>query len=275
MSVETLATANWTNTLRRMLARNGGIDLAARPMQGRPDVETFRSRLLEADAHTLLVERPAGGQMVRRLVTPGANIFLLLADGVERYELVCTVVGVERWQLNAAVTLPAVRLSQPEQITSAQRREHFRVSLAGLRLPNMWLTPRLSQVRLNSKGQPVLNVSTTGDPLPEPMPFEVQALNLSAGGIGLEAEHDALPLLKAYRDYCIRLELPTLEQPLVLNLELVHHCPQRRERGWVHYLGMRFTFTDDNQRHTVTREVQAFAAAVERRQLRCLMEKQA
>lgn len=269
--MEATAKELWKSVVARLLKRNGGVDLRQASIHRSVPCKTFRSRLLEADEDSLLVERPNGGQSVRDLIADGNTVYVLLSDQSDRIELGCKVIGPERYELNANVKLPAVRLSLPNEVRSAQRRSHFRVSTAAQKLGPIYMTPVRPPIEYNSKGQPILNKALT---LPDPEPFEVKLLNLAAGGLGAEAEEDATTMVKSYKDFCVRLTLPGLDKPVVVNAKLVHLESERRDKMTFFYMGMQFVFADAREQQSVTSQIMQYTSSIEREQLRHIKEKQ-
>lgn len=132
--------ADWQKIVERTAARNGAIEL-------RPDPEAHgatswegaaaRGRLLRVEASGWLVEDPANDPKHR--LAPGMNLLGVLNAGTHRIGFRTTVLAREATDLNPRQRLAALRLSEPTDMYSAQRRGYYRVATQALDVPPVWL----------------------------------------------------------------------------------------------------------------------------------------
>jgi len=147
MEPQALIDKQWQALLDDYPARQGTVSLAINP-ERHPEAENgpqspFRVRLLTIDADgDWLVERPYvrdGGKALGSAV----HVIGTVAQGETRLQFDSRVIEQTFFQLNPEQRVPALRLSQPRRIRSAQRRAYFRVRTVGAELPPVRIAPIL------------------------------------------------------------------------------------------------------------------------------------
>lgn len=139
MASPAISREDWQTIAARTAARNGLVEI-------RPDLETegagndagsVRVRLLHADDAGWLVEEP--GDHGQRSIEPGMHVIGVINNGSQRLGFRSLVLARESCQLNAKRRLSALRLGEPTEVHSAQRRAFYRVATQGLQVPPVWL----------------------------------------------------------------------------------------------------------------------------------------
>lgn len=139
MASPAISRDDWRKIAERAAARNGLVEI-------RPDLEAegaasdgepVRVRLLDVDQTGWLVEDP--GDYDQRPIEPGMHVLGIINNGSQRLGFRALVLARESAQLNAKRRLTALRLSEPAEVHSAQRRAFYRVATQGLQVPPVWL----------------------------------------------------------------------------------------------------------------------------------------
>lgn len=98
----------------------------------------------------------------------------------------------------------------------------------------------------------------------EVIELEGRLVNIGGGGMGMTVnENAARRMLRAKKIHC-KVALPTLNQPLELNVRVAHSQQQSRD---VHYMGMQFIFHRPAARDQVADKLCYFAAWLQRQRL--------
>jgi hypothetical protein len=244
--------ATWLETLATLAKRNGAVELTPLEWpddQGSPP--TFRVRVLEMDFETLTVERPASPDAAS-CVGREAPLRVLAIDGRARWEFLTTVIGATAVPLNPVTRVLALKLQMPTVATSAQRRDHFRASTAGVTLE-----PALVIALPDNPAIPVTSLA-------ERPSFPATVVNISGGGIGLDAPQRAAPIVFKFSRFKVWIDLPTSEQPIEVDASVAHFEPQP---GGNSYVGLHFEFGDDDEAKRIADEVCRFSAWQQRQAL--------
>jgi c-di-GMP-binding flagellar brake protein YcgR len=259
--------------LRQLQERNGGVDVACFSDEddarddGLERLETapLRSRVLACALDRIVLERPSSPAAVGRF-HKGQLVRFRLIDGDLRLDCICPILAQQNFALNARVNLTAFVLGAPSRVESAQRRQYFRVNVAGFVNPPhvhqrqgeaaVMLRPRIS-------AQDLLRLQENHAHL-ELDAFRVHLHNISGGGVGVVAPQRASELVQRFLDYELLLTLPTFDDTILIPVRQVHR--RRRDNG-THYLGLMFLFEDVQQRTQVVNEICRFTTWHQRRQL--------
>jgi len=253
--VAATVTIEWKPIYADLAQRNGSVEatLVHRHRDGEGTPPTYKVRLLQFEDDMVIIERPqrTGDEGLGK----GDHIRLLATDGSQRVECETQVLRGGNFKLNAQQSVPALQLAPPAYGQSAQRRNFYRASLAA--------------AKLQASAQPV---DDAGEATPDTEPISTRVINLSGGGIGLEAPQSAAQRVEAASRYRVILPIPLDDEPIAVVVRQVHL--QFREDG-TSYLGLAFDWagvepTDQRRR---TDAIVAFATEVQRDQIRRQREK--
>ena len=245
----------WRPTAESLQLRNGSVELTP---GGMPDAKflkrAYKVRLFDCTPRGLIVEQPNlsdAGEF-----ETGSIVTLLIADGPTRWLLSCKVLGETRHELNDRVAVPSYQLSSPVDVKSAQRRNHFRASVAAVELPPVMMTPWTPDEDSPEAGLD-LRVG-------RPVPFKGKLLNIGGGGIGLEVPQKVSAQIRHVRHYTCSIALPTCDDPLVVDGGVAHLC---LNPNGTHYLGFKFEFKDPLARRRIEDHIVRFTTWCQRQQL--------
>lgn len=219
----------------------------------------WRVRLLEFNDEEILVERPSA---------MGAAI--PLQDGVELVGVM--TLGQNRWMFHTRLLGDAgriggprggeaIRLQTPEGVERCTRRAFYRISTAGLVLPEVELRPLLSEssatpaeIALRERMEEMLRSEVAGfvgdeEPLvmPEVGPAsKAKLLNVGGGGVGVMLTGEDAKGLESHRRQWMLIHLsPQLPAALGVVAKLAHTRIDSEQRV---YAGFAFEF-DHNPAH--------------------------
>lgn len=284
----TTAPSRWDRLIREAIARDAVIDLAPIESQGvgshivvrseadyeSADRPVWRVRLLTIDQNTLLVDRPTIAQHPVT-VHPGTILQGLLVDGDSRWSFMTRVIESTRVQINEDHHLSGLRLAWPINFQTAQRRDFFRVDVAGAELPPVRAIELkdVDAAIAYEKHERLLHrlIGRENEPVPAapPMPetgraFSGRAIDLSGGGMCLSVDVEAEPLLELLPLLWIRIALPHMPRELHLTARVTHW----HRDGERLLLGLAFCHSGDaEQRAFVADLVCRFTAEQQRLQL--------
>lgn len=272
MSTTTAIPQGWEQTLQQMLARNGTLELSPIHLASCHTPPTWRVRLLGIEDEALIVERPshAGESIVIDGDTPLSAVFV---DRQQRWSFATRVIDCVEHQLNDEQMVDAMRIHRPADAHSAQRRDFYRVDVAGMTtLPmQLWALSDLdSCVPCETHNDLVHRQRNVASP-PEPPPpqlgdrFDGLLMDISGGGMALLVPHHIEPLLRHETPFWLRITLPDLPDPLLAVAKAAHW---RREAADALRVGFSFTF-DHNPAHqrVVNDQICRLAAHYQRLQL--------
>ncbi len=281
--------SEWQRMIDELAAHNGtleiGLPCAFEPMgpdghdqDSLDDIpKSWRVRLLSLSGDQWIVERPPiAGRRTGGLIT-GATLIGNISQKQRKWSFRTSILRTQLFELNARNRVPALRLSPPRDVGSAQRRSFYRVSTVGAQLPavNIWplldaqtclaAEDRMQLVHLDPEASPnaPLQQPDLGDG------FVGSLVDISAGGAALSVEATHAPAFEQHKLFWMELLLPTNDYPLLVAADPVHVHHDRVKK--VLQIGMEFKH-DHNQtyRRFVQENICRYAAWEQRRQLQRL-----
>lgn len=236
--------------------------------------KVWKVRLLKVHHGQWTVERPPiAGRHTGGLI-PGVTLIGLAVKDAARWSFRTSILRSELHELNARRRVPALRLSPPRDIGTAQRRQFFRVSTVGASLTaNLWplqdvesciAVEDMTQLRLLD--EPLAAGVLTMQPPQLGAGFHAGLVDISAGGAAVLVPREQAKVFERYGLFWMEMMLPTNHYPLVVAATPVH---VRREAGAGMYnVGLRF-YHEHNQPYErfVQENICHYAAWEQRRQL--------
>ncbi|MEX0886193.1 MAG: PilZ domain-containing protein [Phycisphaeraceae bacterium] len=189
------------------------------------------------DSGRLILERPSGSAAAA-WVHPRALVELRVYNGDTRWSAVARVREAFAFPIREHITVRAIRLDPPDQITSEQRRSHYRVDTSKLDLPSVIIT-LLSETK-------------------QPPAAKAQLMNLSGGGFGLllDPRHQAARQVLRGRDYQCSIRVPVRDEPLSVHARLIHVYPQPGSKIYLGFACRHATTTAAEELTRVATELQ-------------------
>lgn len=284
----TTAPSRWDRLIREAIARDAVVDLAPVDSQGvgshiviRSDCDfesadrpVWRVRLLTAERDCLFVDRPTVAQHPVT-IKPGTILQGLLIDGERRWSFLTRVIESARVQINETQRVSGLRLAWPIDFQSAQRRDFFRVDVAGSDLPPVEVVELMDvdAAIAYEQHERVLHrlIGRENEPVPAQPPepetgrgFQGRAIDLSGGGMCLSIPLEAEAVLELLPLLWVKIALPRLKRPLHLTARVAHW---HRDGDRI-LLGLAFCHSRDaEQRAFVADLVCRFTAEQQRLQL--------
>ncbi|MCX5661132.1 MAG: PilZ domain-containing protein [Planctomycetota bacterium] len=292
--------------LEALFRRNGAVDVAGLPPAGDPrEAPAFRVRLLQYSAEGLTIERPQQSD-ASRYIFQGATVEVLAINGNERWLFRTRVLASRPYALNDSTRVVALDLAPPENVRTGQRREFFRVSVAGAGLKPVLLAPMPAQpgnADVAGEGplgqiggalgiKPAEKPATPTSPAARPLkldaatpidgpanvcpiafpvqPFHAKLLNLSGGGMGVETPQRIGPIARQIIYYRCQIRLPNVDQIIETAAEM--RFVEEREGG-TYYLGLHFDFLNPAHKRQCVDAICKFCAWHQRQQLQRLRDK--
>lgn len=226
-------TERWRNCLWQIYERGGAIEISLARPDGSPAPASdliWRVKILGLSDSQILTTQPAAfGRTIP--VTPGARLVGAMS------------VGQNRWMFQTRV-LPSdspdhLRLEMPEKVERCPRRSHYRVSTAGVELPDVECWPLLdpssvvaaevaneafAREMVRHRRDPGIALPRADQVLPEVGPgFHAKLVNISGGGLGLVVSPQEVSGLDRSRHLWMRVNLgDDLPAPLALTGKIVH-----------------------------------------------------
>jgi len=275
-------TLRWRDCLEEIHARGGSIDVAiARDDEDGPSRQlVWRVNLLGLGRDELVIEEPATmGTPIR--LRDGIELVGIMSIGQNRWTFRTENLGRTETALNAHRTVRAYRLRMPTRVTRTQRRDYYRLAVAGLDLPAVELWPlndprsTLVAERLMAEAsravqrgeEPVL--PDLNDPTVRPdmgPPFDGTLLNVGGGGIGIRIPPEHSQIVNRHRLFWMRLDMPgALAVPILATAKLVHTHLQNDHSI---YGGLSFDFSQNpDHQALVVDEICRFVVQQQRFQL--------
>jgi len=192
------------------------------------------------------------------------------------------ILGKTNAALNSKQTVEGLRLKMPKTVERCQRRNFYRLSTAGLVVPNVKCRPMLdlssapaaehanrARIQMMLEGQlaGVINEDESAM-LPEVgPPFPAKLINIGGGGAGMLVEPEDAPGLRSHQHFWVQIELtPMVEAPIGLVGRLAHTHIDSQQRV---YAGFAFEFNhDQTHRKFVTDLLCKYVNDLQRQQLR-------
>lgn len=297
--------------LEALHRRNGAVDVAGIPAAGDPrEAPAFRVRLLQYSSEGLTIERPQQPE-ASRYIFQGATVEVLAINGNERWLFRSRVKAVRPYALNESTRVVALDLTPPEAVRTGQRREFFRVSLAGAGLKPVLLAPMPAQPgNADVAGEgPVAQIgsvpqqqaapgegptSAGGNPAPTPKLAKIDAAT------PVDGPANFCPIAFPVQSFTAKLlnlsgggmgvETPQRIGPIVRQIiyyrsvirlpnteQVIETAAEMRfvepREGGTHYLGLRFDFLNPTHKRQCVDAVCKFCAWFQRQQLQRLRDK--
>jgi hypothetical protein len=244
----------------------------------------WRGRLLALEEEAIVVEAPERDEASEADPTPaeGQRLAFVLQGEVRRWSLRCRVLERFRFSLSRGRKIEGLRLSWPEEVQDAQRRQHFRVSTLSSTIPavQLWrledpaacvaheqynrrrhVERRQGAKARREPGWPGLGPDWPG--LGEA--WRGLIVDVSGGGLCVALPQEAMSLVQKGQLLWAELPLPELEEPLYAVVRVVRSEPHSER---VLRAGMAFYF-EHHPRHErfITDRMCAYARYLERLQL--------
>jgi len=205
-----------------------------------------RLRLLAlTDEGGLVIERPHGAGPASALLE-GVEAVVYVIQGVQRMKARSRVVSVAPFPLNDQMTVRAATLERPWDVSSAQRRECYRLPTGHLDLPPVRLTPLVEVPNFDG--------------------WDGRMLDLSDRGIGLSLPVRAERALSLVdRSVNLAIHLDEGGSSLRVKARVVRMFPDPEGRAC---LGMLFEHDTMIEQRAAQNAIQAFSMEQQRRELR-------
>ncbi|MEE8169236.1 MAG: PilZ domain-containing protein [Phycisphaerae bacterium] len=234
--------------LEEALARNAPVELHFPDGSGPASVA--RSRVLSLDADQICVDQP-GSDAGSRPLTEGRALEAFIRVGEIQYSFSSRVLTAHcRVRLNDRMDVPGMAIARPRCLTSRQRRDYFRVSLA-----------RLDSVSVE------FHTATRDDSGTCPIDarrFRGKLQNISEGGFGVLLAPTAGPL-EVGACYFVGFELPGCDDAFLFLAELRFLRPIRD--GSSVLAGLRLCMWDPAQTRRRIEQLRRFVIDVQRRSI--------
>jgi len=228
-STTTKTPPDWPGIVKDAERRNGVIELQVISDAGERST-TARARLLRIDDNgEWLLEKPFSTHGPS--FPTHARVVGVVGGGTRRLGFHAKVKAVELHQLNSAKRIPAVRLTEPHDIHSAQRRAYYRVSAVGVDLPGIRLWPMRDPASAVA-AEKANEARHAGQDIEAPHPaqgdlFTGAMFDISGNGMSLMIEPKHLSALNDATHFWTELRLPGDPQPIqfVLKRIRLNHEP--------------------------------------------------
>lgn len=273
----------WRDCLEDIHARGGSLDVAiARDDESGPSSQlVWRVTLLGLESDEMVIEEPATmGTPIK--LRDGVELIGIMSVGQNRWTFRTENLGRVEVPLNAHRMVRGYRLRMPTRVTRTQRRDHFRLAVAGLDLPSVEIWPLndprsvlVIEKMLEDAGRTIRRggkplIPDLADPAVLPdvgPPFVGTLLNVGGGGIGVRIPPEHAQIVNRHRLFWLRLALPsTLSLPIVATAKLVHTHLQNDQSI---YGGFSFDFSQNEEhKKLVVEEICRFVVQQQRVQLR-------
>lgn len=282
-------TENWRRSLQTLSERNGALEVTLpRCVDQQPDDPPqvsrdliWRVRILDIDDKHIYVEEP---MVLGRIIdlTPGVELVGIIAIGQNRWMFRTVLREHVNHEINDDRRIRVMKLDMPTSVERCQRREFYRVSTVGLRLPGVEVYPlldpssavvaetanRLEILRLQS-GEVAGSVGKSLELPPDLAlgpPFDAVLMNIGGGGVGLMVEPHHRAAYEAHRTFWLRVELPPmLTVPMCVSARHRHSHIDSSQRL---YAGLSFDFgSSRDHEQFVVDQICRYVAEIQREQL--------
>ena len=250
----------WRDTLHNLQQRNAAVEVSCVTAQENDDQLTpiYRLRLLafNNEAGVMTLQMPSGTEAFRNLVKEQI-VKVLAIDSAQRWELTSVIAETVNFNLNEQQSVPAIILSPPMEVNSAQRRDCFRVSL------------NTTETHPDRAVGPVMFSRYSPDALEQPKDaselFEGRIRNLGGGGMGVVVEASRSRKINVQDLYLSQIKLPTHDVSLRIPVRVVHVEPLDDSRHV--YLGLRFEYENQTSCGRCEAVIGRFCAEIQRYQI--------
>lgn len=238
-------TKAWIEALTALSGQNTPLEIVPISERGEAMPQARLRLLAQTDDGGLVIERPRGAGPASAL-REGVEVGVYVIHGTQRMKARSRVVEVAPYALNDQVMVPAATLEPPRDVSSAQRRECYRLPTGHLDLPPVRLTPLVE--------------------VPNFEGWDARMLDLSDRGIGLAlpiAAERALTLIDRSVNLAVHLEDGVA--PLRVKARAVRVFADPAGKAC---LGMLFEHDAMAEQRAAQRAIQAFSMEQQRRELR-------
>ncbi len=230
----------WLQLLQELAERNAVLELLSGHVDDDAAAERWRVRLLGCARGVIVVQRPRQAVGDRRL-RRGDPITLIASHSGMRWLMHGNVLKSQRYPINSRIVVPATVLAMAGQVQRAQRRDSYRVGIAGMDTDPVRLWP--------AGGGTVV---------------EARLWHVGAGGIDVLVPHQQVPWSVGMR-LEVSLRLPLTEGTVDTTGRITRLT--RRDRGDWH-VGMAFEYCSAPQRERAQQTLLRFSALIQRQHLR-------
>lgn len=275
-------TLRWRECLQEIHERGGAIDIAiARSRDDDAGSQLlWRVSVLGLSASEIVVEEPATmGTPIK--LRDGVELVGIMSIGQNRWTFRTENLGRTQASLNAHRQVRAYRLAMPEQVTRCQRRDFYRLAVAGLELPDVRLWPLndpasvvLAERAIDQASRAALQGGVAKVPdlederiRPDLGPeIAGTILNIGGGGVGLRIPQEHTSVLNHHRVFWMRLDMPgALTMPILATAKLAHTHLQNDHST---YAGLSFDFSHNkDHQKLVVEDICRFVVVQQRAQL--------
>jgi c-di-GMP-binding flagellar brake protein YcgR len=235
--------------LQEACARNTQVEIHQQDQRSR---HVARSRLLALENEKVYVDRTQNrsgevdftpGKIVECFFTLNDRIYAFITHAVQRGALI---------ELNREKRVVGAVLGTPAAVDERQRRNAFRVSLAGT-------DPILVSLHACSDTQPFVAPLSC-------RPFACRAVNISLGGFALSVAKERCPPLREGQFFFAGMPLPECPEPLLFVTQLRYRRPV--PDSGIHVLGFRIIEWDMPWMPRQIDDMGRFIIELQRRKLR-------
>ncbi|MAE66865.1 MAG: hypothetical protein CMJ18_21620 [Phycisphaeraceae bacterium] len=237
----------WEPSLQAIVNARGTVlasplDDSGEPLAG----GAWRIRLMSFDHKAFVIEAPGTADAVEQ-VFPGCRLEVLVVWPPHRWRCCATVAGLMRCVSEDKV-LDVVSLNQPYEVQSAQRREFFRVSTAGMKLESAQLIPAVDRY------EQVSGIASAES-------FTGNVVSVSGGGIAVTGPISLQRQIEQATYYECRFALPDGSPPIDCLVRVVRWQALKNDRM---FIGCQFEPRDP----VVVDRICRFTTWIQRKQLR-------
>ncbi|MCB9846779.1 MAG: hypothetical protein H6814_00040 [Phycisphaeraceae bacterium] len=256
-------TDNWRRSLEQIHARNGALEITLPRETGPGDEDdawqnlVWRVRILDLTDNEIVVERPSALGVPMDL-HDGVKLVAVMPIGQNRWMFHTQMLGATTTTINHRQSVEGIRLRMPRTVERCQRRNFYRMSTAGLVVPNATCRPLLdiasapaAEHANRTRIQMLLEGQLAGvihedehTMLPEVgPPFPAKLINIGGGGAGLLVEPEDAKGLHSHPHFWVQIDLsPMVSAPIGLVGRLAHTHIDSQQRV---YAGFAFEFNHD------------------------------
>lgn len=215
-------------------------------------VQVFRTRMLDLDGRQLYLDSPQHDGK-RTTLNRGRTVSAYLLLNGTRYAFRSRVLNTKCWvQLNNTMRVPGIAILRPKRVQEHQRREDYRVLLAGT-------DPLHVDLHEADADNPDVCPMTAAR-------FSGRVIDLSRGGMCLCVERERRQRVVTGEYYFVNGVIPDGEGEIAMLVEVRHFGTIARTGAW--RLGVRFTSWNRPFTKPFIHRVARYCAEVQRRCLR-------
>ncbi len=235
----------WWAAVAALSGENTPLEIVPVSARGEAMPQARLRLLARTEDDALVVECPRGPGPAS-VLRVGVDVMVYIVHGGQRMKACSRVTAAGPHALNDQVRVPAATLQRPTEVSSAQRRECYRLPTGHLDLAPVRLTPLVAVPNFDGWDARMLDLSDRGVGLALPIPVE-----------------RALPLID--RTVNLALSLQRGGEPLRVKARAVRVFPDAEGRAC---LGMRFEHDALVEQRSAQRAIQAFSMEQQRKELR-------